>query len=126
MNLMDLLLLPLSKTVHLIGLLRSEQSSPLINVDVALTFSLNVIQLFISQDFKGRLSFLCTVTVVLFGQFQIVLIESLRNHPSCGYSCLPASSYGTGSHTVISHHSRVYNSSHSHVTKNQDTVIEVG
>ena len=27
---MDLLLLPLSKTVHLIGLLRSEQSSPLI------------------------------------------------------------------------------------------------
>jgi hypothetical protein len=39
---MDLLLLPLSKTVHLIGLLRSEQSSPLINVDVALTLSLNV------------------------------------------------------------------------------------
>ena len=42
-QLMDLLLLLLSKMIHLIGLLRSQQSSSFINVDVALTLSLNVI-----------------------------------------------------------------------------------
>ena len=41
-QLLNLLLLPLSEAVHLIGLLRSEQSSSFINVDVALTLSLNV------------------------------------------------------------------------------------
>jgi hypothetical protein len=55
---MDLLLLPLSKTVHLIGLLRSEQSSSFINVDVALTLSLNVI---VTHRFTRKYRFECTL-----------------------------------------------------------------
>ena len=57
-QLMDLLLLPLSKTVHLIGLLRSQQSSSFINVDVALTLSLNVI---VTHRFARKYRFECTL-----------------------------------------------------------------
>ena len=57
-QLMDLLLLPLSKTIHLIGLLRSQQSPSFINVDVALTLSLNVI---ITHRFAREYWFECTL-----------------------------------------------------------------
>ena len=57
-QLMDLLLLFLSKSVHLIGLLRSEQSSSFINVDVALTLLLNVI---VTHRFTSKYWFECTL-----------------------------------------------------------------
>ena len=57
-QLMDLLLLPLSKTVHLIGMFRSEQSSSFFNIDIALTLSLNVI---VTHRFTRKYWFICTL-----------------------------------------------------------------
>ena len=57
-QLMDLLLLPLSKTVHLIGMFRSEQSSSFSNIDIALTLSLNVI---VTHRFTRKYWFICTL-----------------------------------------------------------------